>query len=55
MNGRDNGCAAENGSVMSGQKKKRWRNMERMHKVKQKDGENGVMGLFEWRYCIILT
>lgn len=23
MNGRDNGCAAENGSVMSGQKKKK--------------------------------
>ena len=28
-------------------KKKRWKNMERMHKVKQKDGEIGVMGILD--------
>lgn len=41
MNGRDNGCAAENGSVMSGQKKKGggiWRECTRLSKKMERMG-----------------
>lgn len=42
MNGKDNGCTAENGSVMSGKKKKKvdgiWRECPRLSKKMERMG-----------------